>query len=129
MDKRQRGGKHKSITSETSLLGNEDAGNDDDSRRRHRSGNSSVSERSKLLAEDGVTREGALCVSKYDSDSGAESRCSSEDHDYASVEGGSGSAEEGAAGTQAVARSSRPEGVGGLPHHPNVPTPHQPGRG
>ena len=113
VDKRQRGGKHKSITSETSLLGNEDAGNDDDSRRRHRSGNSSVSERSKLLAEDGVTRESAPCVSKYDSDSGAESRCSSEDHDYASVEGGSGSAEEGAAGTQAVARSSLPAGGGG----------------
>ena len=96
----KRGGKHKSITSETSLLGHEEAGNDnEDGRRRHRSGNSSTAggEKARLLPDDSLTPRGtALPASKYDSDSGAESRNSSDDHDYASVEGGSGgSAEEG----------------------------------
>ena len=110
-DNRQRGGKHKSITSETSLLGHEaEAGTEDDGRRRHKSATGSVSERSKLLVDDGVTRESAPSVSKYDSDSGAESRCSSEDHDYASVEGGSGSAEEGLDGNQGAAHNSCPAG-------------------
>lgn len=95
-DKRQRGGKHKSITSETSLLGHEDAGHDDDSKRRHKSATGSISERSKLLADDSVTPESVPPVNTCsNSDSGAESLYSSEDHDYASVEGGSGSAEEG----------------------------------
>ncbi|XP_076440194.1 uncharacterized protein LOC143279843 isoform X2 [Babylonia areolata] len=100
-DKRQRGGKHKSITSETSLLGHEEAGNDDDSKRRHKSGGGgtgmgTTSERSKLLEDESGTQESSMTVSKYDSDSGADSRYSGEDHDYASVEGGS--AEEGCGG-------------------------------
>nr|KAG5698316.1 hypothetical protein BaRGS_017018 [Batillaria attramentaria] len=52
---RNRNGKHKSITSETSLLGHEDSftAPDDDTRRRHRSGTSGASEKAKLLPEEG----------------------------------------------------------------------------
>ena len=151
-DKRLRGGKHKSITSETSLLGHEDGPQtEEDSRRRHKSANSSVSEKSRLLTEDGVvSAQETSCTTpvscKYDSDSGAESRFSGDDHDYASVEGGSGSAAEegegggggreageglaggggGDGGDSGVTRGDHP------PHHRPAPThapPHPPSSG
>ncbi|KAK7485271.1 hypothetical protein BaRGS_00023522 [Batillaria attramentaria] len=96
---RNRNGKHKSITSETSLLGHEDSftAPDDDTRRRHRSGTSGASEKAKLLPEEGKVIREKQQSSKRDSDSGTESRYSS-DHDYASVDSG------GASSGRSVAR-------------------------
>lgn len=110
------GSKHKSITSETSLLGHEEAGNEDDSRRRQKPGAIVMSERCRLLTEasDRTMMEPPESTtittpSRYDSDSGAESRYSSEDHDYAWVDGGGsasgGSGEEAASDAQSVVKN------------------------
>ncbi|XP_025109335.1 interleukin-6 receptor subunit beta-like isoform X2 [Pomacea canaliculata] len=87
--RRVRSGKHESITSETSLLGHEERSLEhDDGRRRHRSGASATSEKSKLLPGDSPARD-TLLTSRGCPELGAEARYSG-DHDYASVESGGG---------------------------------------
>jgi hypothetical protein len=142
---RATGGKHKSITSETSLLGHEEAGDDNDTRRRCKAVVASLpAERCRLLADTSTTTTTTpnsltpTPTSRYDSDSGAESRYSGDDHDYAWVEGGastSGGSREEATGGHAEVRSpkrpthldtsgrapQRPKHLAGVGHRPNMP--------